>query len=244
MEEFKVTIENFDGPLDLMLHLIKEKELDLFDLDVNVLTDQYIAYLNAMNELHLEIASEYLVELAELIEYKSKKLLPKDTSELEEEEDPKDRLVRRLLEYQQFKEVSAQLNALFEERQMQMTKPQSELAEKWIKNTDDMHYEGNPYELMRAMRKCLMRLQLAKPIETRYTAREISMEDRELEIRAKLDTLPKTFQFERLLEDCHDVPMFIATFLAVLDLARQHILNFTVDEDDTIWFSKGMGLSA
>ena len=244
MEEFKVTIENFDGPLDLMLHLIKEKELDLFDLDVNVLTDQYIAYLNAMNELHLEIASEYLVELAELIEYKSKKLLPKDTSELEEEEDPKERLVRRLLEYQQFKEVSAQLNALFEERQMQMTKPQSELAEKWIKNTDDMHYEGNPYELMRAMRKCLMRLQLAKPIETRYTAREISMEDRELEIRAKLDTLPKTFQFERLLEDCHDVPMFIATFLAVLDLARQHILNFTVDEDDTIWFSKGMGLSA
>ena len=152
--------------------------------------------------------------------------------------------MRRLLEYQQFKEVSVQLNALFEERQMQMTKPQSEEAEKWMKNTDDLHYEGNPYELMRAMRKCLMRLQLAKPIETRYTAREISMEDRELEIRAKLEQLPKTFQFERLLEDCHDVPMFIATFLAVLDLARQHILNFTVDSDDTIWFSKGMGLSA
>ena len=85
MEEFKVTIENFDGPLDLMLHLIKEKELDLFDLDVNVLTDQYMAYLNAMNEMHLEVASEYLVELASLIEYKSKKLLPKDQSELEDE---------------------------------------------------------------------------------------------------------------------------------------------------------------
>ena len=244
MEEFKVTIENFDGPLDLMLHLIKEKELDLFDLDVNELTDQYISYLNAMSDLHLEIASEYLVELAELIEYKSKKLLPRDTFELETEEDPKDRLVRRLLEYQQFKEVSVQLNALFEERQLLMTKPQSLEAEQWMKNTDDLHYEGNPYELMRAMRKCLMRLQLSKPIETRYTAREISMEDRELEIRAKLDRLPKTFMFENLLEDCHDVPMFIATFLAVLDLARQHILNFTIDSDDTIWFSKGMGLSA
>ena len=244
MEEFKVTIENFDGPLDLMLHLIKEKELDLFDLDVNELTDQYISYLNAMSDLHLEIASEYLVELAELIEYKSKKLLPRDTSELETEEDPKDRLVRRLLEYQQFKEVSVQLNVLFEERQLLMTKPQSLEAEQWMKNTDDLHYEGNPYELMRAMRKCLMRLQLSKPIETRYTAREISMEDRELEIRAKLDRLPKTFKFENLLEDCQDVPMFIATFLAVLDLARQHILNFTIDSDDTIWFSKGMGLSA
>lgn len=245
MEEFKVTIENFDGPLDLMLHLIKEKELDLFDLDVNVLTDQYIAYLNAMNELHLEVASEYLVELAELIEYKSKRLLPRDKSELDDdyEEDPKERLVRRLLEYQQFKEVSSQLNLLFEERQMQMTKPQSNEAEQWMKSTDDMHYEGNPYDLLRAMRKCLMRLQLAKPIETRYTAREISMEDRELEVRAKLDRLPKTFRFENLLDDCHDVPMFIATFLAVLDLARQHTLVFTVDENDVIWFSRGTGLA-
>ena len=112
-----------------------------------------------------------------------------------------------------------------------------------MKDTDDMHYEGNPYDLMRAMRKCLMRLQLAKPIETRYTAREISMEDRELELRAKLDRLPKTFKFDQLLDDCHDVPMFIATFLAVLDMARQHIVVFTVDEDDTIWFTRGTGFA-
>ncbi len=241
MEEFKVTIEQFDGPLDLMLHLIKEKELDLFDLDVSILTDQYIAYLNAMQDLHLEVASEYLVELAELIEYKSKKLLPRDPGEIDDnyEEDPKDRLVRRLLEYQQFKEVTSQLNQLFEERQLLMTKPQSEEAEQWIRSTDDMHYDGNPYELMRAMRKVLLRMQLARPIETKYTSREISMEDRQLQIRAKLDRLPKTFRFESLLDDCHDVPMFVATFLAVLDMARQHILAFTVDENDVIWFSKG-----
>ena len=64
MNEFKVTIDTFDGPLDLMLHLIKEKQLDLMNLDMNVLTDQYIAYLNQMENLHLEIASEYLSELA------------------------------------------------------------------------------------------------------------------------------------------------------------------------------------
>lgn len=243
MEDFKVTIDNFDGPLDLMLHLIKEKELDLFDLDVNVLTDQYIAYLDSMSELHLEVASEYLVELAELIEYKSKRLLPRDNSELESEyeEDPKDRLVRRLLEYQQFKEVSSQLNMMFEARQQQMTKPMSVEADKWMKNTDDLHYEGNPYDLMRAMRRCLLRIQLSKPIETKHIVREISMEDRELEVRAKLDRLPKTFAFERLLDDCTDVPIFIATFLAVLDLARQHILVFTIDENETIWFSRGTG---
>jgi segregation and condensation protein A len=241
MEEFKVTIDKFDGPLDLMLHLIKEKQLDLFDLDVNVLTDQYISYLNAMSQMHLEVASEYLVELAELIEYKSRKLLPKDDSTLdgEYEEDPKERLVKRLLEYQQFKEVTGLLNDRFEERQEQICKPVSEEADEWRRSTDDLHYEGNPNDLLRAMRRCLLRMQLVKPIETRYTQREISMEDRELEVRAKLDRLPATFRFENLLEDCHDMPMLIATFLAVLDLARLHTLVFTVDEEDVIWFSKG-----
>ena len=97
--DFKVTIDQFEGPLDLMLHLIKENKLDLFDLDIDVLTGQYLIYLDSMDQLHLEIASEYLVELATLIEYKSKRLLPKDESVLDEdlEEDPKDRLVRRLL---------------------------------------------------------------------------------------------------------------------------------------------------
>ncbi len=243
MEEFKVTIENFDGPLDLMLHLIKEKELDLFDLDVNVLTDQYIAYLSAMQDMHLEVASEYLVELAELIEYKSKKLLPKDDSELQDEyeEDPKERLVRRLLEYQQYKEVSIQLNKLYEDRQNLLSKPVSSEIDEWIKESDNSHFEGNPYDLLKAMERCMRRLQLSKPIETKHIRRELSMEKRELEVRAKLDRLPKTFHFNELLDDCHDKPMFIVTFLAVLDLARQHLLVFTVDDKDNIWFSKGNG---
>jgi segregation and condensation protein A len=246
MKEFKVTIEQFEGPLDLMLHLIKEKELDLFDLDVNVLTDQYVAYLNAMTDMHLEVASEYLVELAELIEYKSRKLLPRDNSELEDEyeEDPKDRLVRRLLEYQQFKEVSSTLSAMYSERQEMLGKPVSNEVDEWTKNEPaDSHYEGNPYDLLKAMRKLLLRMQLQKPIETRYTKREISMEDRELVVRAKLDRLPETFPFESLLDDCEDVQMFIATFLAVLDLARLHTLVFTVDENDVIWFSRGTGMT-
>lgn len=184
MEEFKVTIENFDGPLDLMLHLIKEKELDLFDLDVNALTDQYIAYLSAMQNMHLEVASEYLVELAELIEYKSKKLLPKDNSELQDEyeEDPKERLVRRLLEYQQYKEVSVQLNELYEERQNLLSKPLSSEVDDWVKESDNSHFEGNPYDLLKAMERCMRRLQLSKPIETKHIRRELSMEKENLKL--------------------------------------------------------------
>ena len=239
--EFNVTIDQFDGPLDLMLSLIRENKMDLMDLDMNLLTDQYIAYLDSMEQMHLEIAGEYLAEMATLIEYKSKKILPgnKDVLEGEDEEDPKERLVRRLLEYQQFKEASMDLMELYENRQLMMGKPLSAEAEEFMKPQEEEHYSGNPYELMKAMRRVMMRMQLTKPIETRYTVKEISMEDREVEVRAKLDRLPPTFRFEALLDDCDDVPMFIATFLAVLDLARQHKLVFTVEEDDTIWFSRG-----
>ena len=241
MEEFKVTIDAFDGPLDLMLHLIREKQLDLMDLDINVLTDQYIAYLDSMQEMHLEVASEYLVELVILVEYKSKRLIPgqKDDPEGTYEEDPRDRLVRRLLEYQQYKEAGTELLTMFENRQKKMGRPMSSQADQFMIPDEDLHYSGNPYELMKAMRRVLMRVSLNRPVETKYTVREISMEDRELEVVAKLDRLPATFRFEALLDDCHELPMFIATFLAVLDLARQHKLVFTVDESETIWFSRG-----
>ena len=97
--EFKVLIDQFEGPLDLMLHLIRENKLDLFDLDMNILTEQYLVYLDTMESMHLEIASEYLSELASLLEYKSKKLLPREKVEITEEyeEDHRDRLVARLL---------------------------------------------------------------------------------------------------------------------------------------------------
>ena len=241
MDEFKVVTEQFDGPLDLMLHLIREKQLDLLDLDMNVLTDQYIAYLKSMETMHLEIAGEYLAELAGMIEYKSKRLLLGAKAEEGEEdgEYTRERLVQRLLEYQQFKEASAELSHLYESRQKLMGRPLSNETEQWMKQDEDFHYSGSPYELMKAMRRCMMRMQLMKPIETRYTAREISMEDRVLEVRAKLTSLPDVFRFEQLCDDCHDTQMFIVTFLAVLDLARLHTLVFTIDDNDTIWFSRG-----
>ncbi|MEG0240696.1 segregation and condensation protein A [Anaerorhabdus sp.] len=239
---FTVAIDQFEGPLDLMLHLIKEQELDLFDLDISILTDQYLNYLNRMEEMQLEVASEYLLELATLIEYKSKKILPKDQSLLEDEfeEDPKDRLVKRLLEYQQFKEVSEQLSDLYHQRAMQLTKPISIEVDEWTKpKTEDAPIDGSPYDLVKAMNKCLRRLQLTKPIETKFTAKEISMEDRSLQIRARLKDLPDTFSFETLIDDCKDMQMVIVTFLSILDLARQHTLVFTIDENETIWFKRG-----
>lgn len=238
---FTVETTKFDGPLDLMLHLIKEQQLDIFDLDMEVLTDQYINYLQTMEKLELEIESEYLVELATLIEYKSKKLLPKKTEELEDdyEEDPKERIVRRLLEYQKYKEVSSELLEAFNERQEQFAKPLSIDSINTNNLVDDQKLEGNPYDLLKAMTRVLRRMELSKPIETKLTAKEISTEDRILEIKSRLSALPKTFNFENLVSDCHNVHEVIVTFLAILDMAKDHYLVFSTDDNDEIWFRRG-----
>lgn len=238
---FTVETTKFDGPLDLMLHLIKEQQLDIFDLDMEVLTDQYINYLQTMEKLELEIESEYLVELATLIEYKSKKLLPKKTEELEDdyEEDPKERIVRRLLEYQKYKEVSSELLEAFNQRQEQFAKPLSIDSINTNNLVDDQKLEGNPYDLLKAMTRVLRRMELSKPIETKLTAKEISTEDRILEIKSRLSTLPKTFNFENLVSDCHNVHEVIVTFLAILDMAKDHYLVFGTDDNDEIWFRRG-----
>lgn len=240
---FTVETLKFEGPLDLMLHLIKEQELDIFDLDMEVLTDQYIKYLHEMEKLELEIESEYLVELATLIEYKSRKLLPKKSDDLQDDyqEDPKERLVQRLLEYQKYKEVSYILNESFLQRQEQLSKPVT-LDINANSNLDDQKIEGNPNDLLRAMNKVLRRLQLAKPIETKVTTKEISTEDRILQIKSRLSDLPKTFDFNTLTSDCHNLQEYVATFLAILVMAKDHVLVFNVDENDDIWFKKGSEL--
>ncbi|MBQ6479070.1 MAG: segregation/condensation protein A [Erysipelotrichaceae bacterium] len=237
---FEVETLKFEGPLDLMLHLIHEQQLDIFDLDMEVLTDQYIAYLHAMEDLQLEVESEYLVELTTLIEYKSKKLLPKRGDELEDDyEDPKDRLVRRLLEYQKYKEVSAALYDSFVERQDQLSKPLS--LDRFVKegDLDSQKVEGDPYDLLKAMNKVLRRLQLSRPLDIKITQKELSPEERILQIKARMKDLPETFSFETLIEDCDDLHEYVITFMAILDMAKDHYLAFTIDDNENIWFTRG-----
>ena len=238
---FEVETLKFEGPLDLMLHLIREQELDIFDLDMEVLTDQYINYIHKMEDLHIDVESEYLVELATLIEYKSKKLLPKPAEAIdsEYEEDPKERLVKRLLEYQKYKEVSKTLYDQYVERQDQLSKPLSIEEIKKTSVLEDTKLEGNPYDLLKAMNKVLRRIALAKPIETKFTKKELSTEDRILQIKSRLIKLPETFSFDTLLDDCRDLHEYVVTFLAILDMAKDHYIVFNVDEKEEIWFRRG-----
>lgn len=236
---FKAELEKFDGPLDLMLHLIKNHKLDIFDLNINVLVEQYVIYLENLKELKLEIEAEYLYELSSLIEYKSKKLLPKEIVEVEDEyeEDPKEKLVKRLIEYQKYKEVSKELFERYKQRQTQISKtisnyefPQDEQLEQ---------IQGNPNDLLKAMNRVLRRLSLQRPLDTKITEKEISVDQRSIEIKRKLIDLPEIFNFQELCHDCQSIHLFIVTFLSVLDLVRNQIINFRIDENDEIWLGKG-----
>ena len=107
METYQVQLDNFEGPLDLLLHLIKEKEMDLLNLEISKITEQYLSYIQTSQNLHLEIASEYLVMAAYLLETKSRMLIPKEKVEIEDGyvEDPRQVLIQRLLEYKRYKDV-------------------------------------------------------------------------------------------------------------------------------------------
>src|SRR5690606_4106514 len=134
--QYNVKIDAFEGPLDLLLHLINRLEIDIYDIPVAEITEQYLFYIHTMKELQLDIASEYLVMAATLLAIKSKMLLPKHEDEqledeigMEMEEDPRDELVERLVEYRKYKEAAEDLKELEQERGLMFTKPPSDLTD-------------------------------------------------------------------------------------------------------------------
>ena len=119
--EYTLKINDFEGPLDLLLHLIKEAKMSIFDFSVEQIVKSYLDYINKMQEINLTVASSYLVMASELIELKSRELLPKHEEE-EEEEDLKENLVNRLAEYQRYKEITSEFKTLEALRQEVYTK--------------------------------------------------------------------------------------------------------------------------
>ncbi|OCN04609.1 chromosome segregation protein ScpA [Erysipelotrichaceae bacterium MTC7] len=240
--DFEIHIDQFDGPLDLMLHLVKENQLDLFDLDVNILADQYLAYINAFESMQLEVASEYLSELAGLLEYKSKRLLPREKVEIAEEyeEDQRDKLVQRLLEYEKFKKASATFEKHYESRQKMMERPLSHDAEKFMKQVTMEDYRGNPYDLIKAMNRVIRRFELSQPLETQMTIQEMSSEERSDQLRERLKQVVGKISFEDLCSDCTSLHMVVVSFLAILDLIKNQEVQFSVDKEDQIWLITGV----
>lgn len=220
--EYTVTIDKFEGPLDLLLHLIKQADIDICDISILEITKQYMDYINKMEEMNLNIASEYLIMAAELLEMKSNMLLPRPKLEDDEyEEDPREKLIKRLLEYEQYKQVTDDFKKLELSRREVYTKEPSNLKE--FKVEVDETGNGSVDDLLLAFRKFLERKELEKPLNTKITNKEYSVGVRSNEIRTILKNKKKLY-FDELFEEFNKTYV-VVTFLSVLNLARKQELK-------------------
>ena len=212
-------LEVFEGPLDLLLHLIKENKMDIFDIEIESITRQYLDYIHKMKEQNLDIASAYLVMASELTLIKARMLLPRPKVDEEEteEEDPREELVARLLEYQAYKEITKTLKENESKRQEIHTKL-PENINNYIEENTVIIGEGSIDLLVDAFKKFLVRKSEEKPLSTKVTMKEITVSSRKLEIKSILKKEKKVSFFK--LFPVSTKEYIVATFLAVLDMAR------------------------
>lgn len=226
--EYQVTVDQFTGPLDLLLHLIKEHDMDLLDLDVAAVCDQYLAYIQTMDPSLLEAVSEYLVMAAWLIEMKSKLLLPKP--EIDEEDDyeaERKRMIERLIEKNRINGILEAFEASYDKRQTMHSKIPSALEE-YLPSGEETIPEGmEVYDLIKAMQRVMQRRALLQPLESKIARLEISIDERTEQIRSYfLRHKDKTVDFEDLFDE-GDRYFAIVTFLSILVLVKNSELLIT-----------------
>lgn len=226
-DKYIVTIDNFDGPLDLLLHLIKEQDIDIYDIKIEDITKQYLDYIKHMKELNLEIASEYLVMASELIEMKSKMLLPKKREKEEDdyEEDPRELLIERLLAYKRYKEVTSEFKDLELTRKMIFTREPDNLN-RYAKEEESIEELGVA-DLIDAFNNLLKRKELDRPIATKITKKELSVADKVNKIKNILRN-KKRINFEEIFEVSTKEEVIIS-FLSVLEMVKKDEILLTQD---------------
>jgi len=210
-------INEFEGPLDLLLHLVRKNELAIKDIKVEEITNQYLGYIKQMKEEDFDIASEYLIMAAELLEIKSKIYLPKTEDEtLLEEEDPREELIKKLEAYEEYKNITGQFRELEETRKLIFTNISSLSSyQPETKKSEQLDFSS----LLKAFENLEIRKESRAPIDTKVAKKSYSIKKRIEEIKLKIKTNEKVSLEELLDNDTKD--HIIVTFLAVLEMFRQ-----------------------
>ena len=216
---YKVTLPVFEGPLDLLLHLIRSNEIDIYDIPIAKVTEQYLAYLSLMESLDLEVAGEWLVMAATLLEIKSRMLLPEDPDQEAEQEklDPRLELVERLIEYEKFKGAAE----VFRERE-------AERARMFTRGAAEVDFDLRPkydlsditaVDLLAALQAILSDVD-EEPV-TSIQRRKVSVRMRMREVWHKISQASGQLVFEDLFDDVATRVDVVITFLALLELIKQ-----------------------
>jgi segregation and condensation protein A len=217
---YHVRLEEFEGPLDLLLHLIKKNEINIYDIPIAVITKQYLQYISLMKDLNLDVAGEFLVMAATLIHIKSRMLLPDDSEGDDEDdsgEDPRAELVRRLLEYKQFKEAAGELVQRGQQWREVFGRPAFLEAERPRLPEDDTTLELTLFDLVDAFQDIIQRTPAKALVEV--TADHLTVKDRMNHILERLER-ESAVSFETLFHPKEGRMVVIVTFLGLLELIR------------------------
>ena len=216
-DAYSVKLSNFEGPLDLLIHLIKTNEVNIYDIPIALITAQYVAYLDLMQELDLDVAGEFVVMAATLIHIKSRMLLPRpDPGQEDPEEDPREALVRRLLEHQRYRAAAELLHERETLREAQWVRPDGRVAA--IAGEEyEPELEVDLFSLLSAFRAVLERIRQRPQVP--LPGEQVSIEERIEQLLARLSET-EACGFEDLFDDVSSRSDLIVTFLAVLELIR------------------------
>ncbi len=229
--QYNFTINDFEGPLDLLLHLIKESKMDIYEVNISEIIEEYITYIHSLEEKNINVASEYLVMSAELIHLKSRKLINKEEEQNEEDEfaiTSEEDLRNKLLEYEKYKKVTKDFKELEEKRSEVFTKLPESLKE-YVEDTSLAPGQVTIEDLMNAILLFQERQKLEKPLNTKVTKREITVEERTKDIRNIL-AKKKKVNFLDLFEIATK-EYIIVTFLSVLEMSKNNEIVLTQDNN-------------
>lgn len=220
---WQVNLDIFEGPLDLLLHLINELEIDIYDIPIAQITTQYLSYIKSSNVMALDTGGQYIVMAATLMSIKSQMLVPRNdefedigADFLEDGEDPREHLMTLLIQYRQFKELANELAEKENERSVFISKPQEDISN-YQENIPLRPGEVSLEDLQHAFHKVINERALKEPVVSRIDRKEISVSDKMTQIMAELSDKPVTFQslFEK--ETRYEL---VTSFLAVLELIK------------------------
>lgn len=216
---YKIKLELFEGPLDLLLYLVKKDHLNIYDIPISKVTEQYLQYINLMQLLDLNIAGEFLVMAATLMQIKSKMLLPAEEGigVEEEKEDPREELIRRLLEYEKFKEIAENLRQKETDQREIFKRPKAEIDRKEAKGDSDVYFEASIFDLISAFSKAIK--DIPKDIFYEVVKDQFTVEQATHEILHLL-LVKAEVKLSELFARAKNKMDIIVTFLAVLELIR------------------------
>ncbi len=226
--DYSIKIDKFEGPLDLLLHLIKESNIDIYDISINDITKQYMDYLQKMEELNINVASSYLVMAAELMEIKSKSLLPHSEEDNDNEEEiSRENLINKLIEYKKYKEMTPLFREMESERHNIYVKSPSNMSEYYEDTFFDNKEDVNL--LVKAFKKYLERIEKEKPVTTKIVNKEYSISDRKKSIKNILRE-KKEVRFNELFSE-YNVSYVVVTFLSILEMVKDSEVSIVQDRN-------------